>query len=97
VYQGAAWSDLRTAERQLVGKQESYTIADFSVGMTNDNYSFEFFINNAFDERAEIARFAQCSTYLPGAVDPRVPLCGQKPYTVTNVPRTIGVSFAQRF
>jgi iron complex outermembrane recepter protein len=97
VYQGSAWSDLRTAERELVGKQESYTIADFSFGISNDKFSLQLFVDNAFDERAEIARFAQCSTYHPAEIDPRVPLCGLKPYTVTNVPRTIGISFAQTF
>jgi iron complex outermembrane receptor protein len=96
VYQGSAWSDLRTMERELVGRQESYTIADFSFGMSNDKFSIEVFVNNAFDERAEIARYAQCSTFKPGEADP-LPLCGLKPYTVTNVPRTIGISFAQTF
>jgi iron complex outermembrane receptor protein len=96
VYQGSAWSDLRTMERELVGKQESYTIADFSFGISHEKFSIDLFVNNAFDERAEIARFAQCSTYKPGEAVP-VPLCGQKPYTVTNLPRTIGISFAQSF
>jgi outer membrane receptor protein involved in Fe transport len=97
VYQGSAWSDLRTDERELLGRQPSYTIADFAFGIANESYGVELFIKNAFDERAEIARYAQCATFQPGVVDPRVPLCGLQPYTVTNVPRTIGVTFSKQF
>ncbi len=96
VYQGSAWSDLRTAERELLGKQPSYTIVDLSAGFEIDDWGFELFVKNAFDERAEIARFAQCSTYQPGS-DNTVALCGLNPYTVTNPPRTVGVTFSKQF
>jgi iron complex outermembrane receptor protein len=98
VYQGDAWSDLRTAERELLGVQPSYSIVDFAAGIDNESWGVELFIKNAFDERAEIARFAQCSSYQPGTLpaDP-VALCGQQPYTVTNTPRTIGLTFTKHF
>jgi iron complex outermembrane receptor protein len=96
VYQGSAWSDLRTAERELLGKQPSYTIVDFAAGFALDEWGIELFVKNAFDERAEIARFAQCSTFQPGSQN-TVPLCGLNPYTVTNLPRTFGVTFSKKF
>ena len=65
VYQGSAWSDLRTAERELLGKQPAYSIVDFAAGIDNDSWGLELFVKNAFDERAEIARFAECSTFQP--------------------------------
>ena len=100
VYQGSAWSDLRTAERELLGKQPSYSIFDFAAGYSDDDWGLELFVKNAFDERAEIARYAECSTFQPpgeGIPVASVPLCGLQPYTVTNTPRTIGVTFTKHF
>ena len=98
VYSGDAWSDLRTAERELLGIQPSYSIVDFAAGIDNESWGLELFVKNLFDERAEISRFAQCSTFQPGSLpaDP-VPLCGLQPYTVTNTPRTIGLTFTKHF
>jgi outer membrane receptor protein involved in Fe transport len=96
VYQGSAWSDLRTAERELLGKQPSYTIVDLSAGFAVEEWGIELFVKNAFDERAEIARFAQCSTFQPGSQN-SVALCGLNAYTVTNLPRTIGITFSKQF
>jgi iron complex outermembrane receptor protein len=96
VYQGSAWSDLRTAERELLGKQPAYTIVDFAAGFSVEDWGIELFVKNAFDERAEIARFAQCSTFQPGSQN-SVALCGLNPYTVTNLPRTVGITFSKKF
>lgn len=98
VYSGSAWSDLRSAERELLGKQPSYSIVDFSAGIANESWGLELFVKNAFDERAEIQRYAQCATYLPGSLpDDPVGMCGLQPYTITNLPRTIGVTFTKNF
>jgi len=100
VYQGSAWSDLRTAERELLGKQPSYSIFDFAAGYSDESWGLELFVKNAFDERAEIARYAECSTFQPpgeGIPVASVPLCGLQPYTVTNTPRTIGLTFTKHF
>jgi len=98
VYQGSAWSDLRTAERELLGKQPSFTIVDLSAGIANEDWGLELFIKNAFDERAEIARTTQCSIFQPDTDPPNsTPLCGLQPYTVTNTPRTIGITFSKNF
>jgi outer membrane receptor protein involved in Fe transport len=98
VYQDEAWSDLRTAEREILGVQPSYSIVDFSAGIGNESWGLELFVKNAFDERAEIGRTAQCATFLPGSLpDDPVPMCGLQPYTITNLPRTIGVTFTKNF
>jgi outer membrane receptor protein involved in Fe transport len=98
VYQGDAWSDLRTAERELLGKQPAFGIVDFSAGIDNDSWGLELFVKNAFDERAEISRFTQCSIFQPDTDPPNsVPLCGLQPYTVTNLPRTFGLTFTKHF
>jgi outer membrane receptor protein involved in Fe transport len=98
VYQGSAWSDLRTAERDLLGVQPSFSIVDMSAGIDNESWGLELFVKNVFDERAEIARFAECSTFQPGTDPPNsVPLCGLEPYVVTNTPRTVGLTFTKHF
>ena len=75
VYQGSAWSDLRTAERELLGKQPSYSIVDFAGGIDNESWGLELFVKNAFDERAEIARYAECSTFQPATFPVNVYRC----------------------
>ena len=86
MYQSDTRSALVPFDESIVGKNGSYGITDFSVGAGNGSWSAELFINNAFDKRADITRFAQC----------REEMC-TKPYIVTNQPRTIGVKFGQKF
>jgi outer membrane receptor protein involved in Fe transport len=105
VYQGSAWSDLRTAERELLGRQPSFSIFDFAAGYSDEDWGLELFVKNAFDERAEIARYAECATFHPPVAGPGAPvipistvaMCGLQPYTVTNTPRTIGITFSKHF
>jgi iron complex outermembrane recepter protein len=87
VYVGKRWADLRIIERGRLGEMPSYTTVDLSAGMGNGTYSFELFVNNATDERAEISRFAQCAEQV----------CGDQTYIVTNLPRNFGVRFGQKF
>jgi outer membrane receptor protein involved in Fe transport len=102
VYSGAAWTDLRTDERELLGKQPSYDIVDFAFGVGKESWGLELFVKNVFDERAVLSRFTQCSEFKPYDPDNdpapnTVPLCGLQPYTVTTNPRTYGVTFSKRF
>jgi iron complex outermembrane recepter protein len=87
VYVGKRWADLRIYERDILGRMPSYTTYDFSAGMGNGTYNVELFVNNATDERAEIARFSQCAEAT----------CGEQTYIVTNLPRHFGVRFGQKF
>lgn len=87
VYNGSSWSDLQREDRAIIGKQDSYTITDLSLGLMRAGYTVELFVNNLFDERADLFKYAGCATGV----------CGVNPYTVTNQPRTIGLKFSQRF
>lgn len=80
-------TDLREAQRELLGDLDPYTLVDLAGGFSRGNWAFDVFVNNLFDERAELARFAQCATLV----------CGVQPYTVASQPRTIGIRFSQRF
>ena len=64
------------------GGSTAYSIFDFTAGIDNGTYSFELFVGNVFDERAEITRFAQCAEAI----------CGLQTYVVTNPPRTFGAA-----
>jgi outer membrane receptor protein involved in Fe transport len=87
VYSGSSWSDLKQNIRDIFGKQDAYTIADFSAGMERNGLTFELYVNNAFDERARLWTFAGCEESI----------CGVQPYYLTNQPRTVGLKFGQRF
>jgi iron complex outermembrane recepter protein len=86
VYQSSSTSALVPDEAQVLGPQPSYGIADFSATYNRLSYSFELFLNNAFDKRASQYRFAECDSFI----------CLQS-YQGTNMPRLVGVRFAQKF
>ncbi|MET0534468.1 MAG: TonB-dependent receptor [Steroidobacter sp.] len=86
VYQGATRSALLPYDEGVLGKNDAYGIADLSAGFGDGKFTVQLFLNNAFDKRADIAKFAQC----------REEMCS-KPYIVTNQPRMFGVKFGQKF
>ena len=87
VYVGERESDLRLIEREIIGQLPSYTLTDFSAGLGGDRWLLELFVTNAFDETAELSRFAQCAEAV----------CGLQTYSVVSAPRTIGLKFSQEF
>ncbi len=87
IHQSGTWSDLRLAERALIGKSQAFTMFDFTTGLERDNWSLELYIKNLFDERGQIGRYAECT---PG-------VCGAEPYILTTQPRTAGLTFSQKF
>ncbi|KQN73888.1 TonB-dependent receptor [Sphingomonas sp. Leaf62] len=95
-HQSSASSDIRTAVVEtgtgdivdpaaLQGRLAAFTTANFAVGTDLGKYSLELYLQNAFDERAQLSRFQQCGS------------CFQRPYIVTNTPRTIGIRAGARF
>jgi outer membrane receptor protein involved in Fe transport len=88
VYQSAVWPDLRVKERGLLGQQPAYALANFSIGVNKDSYSLELLVKNAFDRRASLYRYSECTqaTCAPIAV-----------YNAIAVPRLIGLQFGQKF
>jgi iron complex outermembrane recepter protein len=88
VYQSAVWPDLRTVERSVLGQQPAYTLVDATFGADKGPFSLELFVNNVFDRRAEIYRYAECTESTCGAY---------AVYHGIYKPRLIGVKFAQKF
>ena len=65
----------------------SYTVADMAAGFGKNGWRLELFVQNVFDELAEVGRFAQCLEEV----------CGEQIYVVPQRPRTIGLKFSQEF
>lgn len=95
-HQSSASSDIRTAVVEtgtgdivspaaLQGRLGAFTTANFALGLDFTKYTFELYLQNAFDERAQLSRFQECGS------------CYQRPYIVTNTPRTIGIRAGARF
>lgn len=87
LHEGKRSTDLRTAERQILGDLGAYTLFDLTAGFGRGNWDVDFYIKNVFDERAELSRFTQCAEAV----------CGDQAYTVVSRPRTFGVRFSQDF
>ena len=87
IHVGDRTTDLRTAEGALLGNLDPYTLTDLSAGFKKNRWSLDFFLKNAFDQRAQLGKFAQCATLT----------CGFEPYTIVAQPRTFGVRFSQEF
>ena len=88
VYVGERTSDLRTLAANALGDEPAYTVFDFSVGVEMSGFHYSLYLNNAFDKRAVLDRYAECDVLLCGAI---------AQYIVPNQPRTIGVKFGQKF
>ncbi len=86
VFQSSQWPDLRIAQRNDLGKQDAYGTGDISAGFGKDNYSWELFVSNVFDKRADSYRFTQCNSCSIVAN-----------YAAPVQPRTVGVTFNQKF
>lgn len=87
VYQDSSWADLRTNDRDILGKQPSFAQVDFSGGIQQDNWFIDLSLLNAFDEREQLYRYSECTAGT----------CGSVPYIVTNRPRTIELRIGQKF
>jgi outer membrane receptor protein involved in Fe transport len=97
VHVGKRRSDLRTIENSLVGDLPAYSTLDLSAGYNWGNFALNFYINNVFDKRAALYKYAECAeaTCAAHGVVPQYP--NGQVYTVTNQPRTIGLRFTQNF
>jgi len=87
VHESGRWDDLKLIERSLLGKARAFTTFDFTAGIDRDNWALELSLKNAFDERAELDRYAECR---PG-------ICGLQTYILPAQPRTIALTWSQRF
>jgi iron complex outermembrane receptor protein len=94
VYVGRRTSDLRSLERADLGPIPAYASVDLSAGVSNDSFNASIFLKNAFDERGQIYRYAECPANVcatqtnnhQGVV-----------YAVPIQPLTFGIKFGQKF
>jgi outer membrane receptor protein involved in Fe transport len=68
-----------------LGRLKAYTMADFAVGIDWKKFTAEIYVENAFDERAQLTRYQECGQ------------CAQRPYIVPYAPRTIGLRMGTKF
>jgi iron complex outermembrane recepter protein len=87
IYAADAGIDLRAAEAALIGRLPSHTLVDLSTGFDTGGFTVDFYLNNAFDDRAVLARTTQCA----------IGTCFGKPYDTPSQPRTFGLRIGQRF
>jgi len=113
VYQNEVETDILPFNRQFTGTQGAYGIADFSASVRKGAYTLTLFINNAFDERADLLTYQECTVLVCGAAGrfsnpsgyplgpPAFPnytsSTAYTNYTGTNQPRTFGLVFRQEF
>ncbi|HWA90034.1 MAG TPA: TonB-dependent receptor [Rhizomicrobium sp.] len=86
-HQSSSFGDLRSNERSITGSQPEYTVVNLAAGLGRDSWTAELTLENAFDERAQLYRYSECT--------PSV--CGPETYIIPNRPRTIALHFGQRF
>jgi len=84
VHASSASSDIRVADALRLGRLEAYTTADFALGIDWARFSAELFMQNAFDERAQISRGAACGPCT-------------RVYVNVVTPRTIGLRMGAKF
>ena len=77
---------LRVDNVRVVGNQPAYGLVDLAAGVNQNGLMIELAITNAFDRRAQLTRFVQCT----------VDICDQ-PYIIPTQPRTIALKFGQKF
>jgi len=87
-YVGSREPELRTVQRDILGEIPSYTITNLAAGVGSGKWTVELFINNAFDEKGQVDRWAQCDATVCGAGGT---------YITPVATRTYGLKFGQQF
>jgi len=88
-HQSYVTNDLNTFTAAAMGNSPEFTTVDFSGGFGRDNWQLQGFIQNAFDERGELGRVAQCndvSNY-----------CNDHARVYPIKPQYFGIKFSQNF
>ena len=86
-HQSGTTSNLTTAGEAAIGPTKAFTTADFSIGVSKDDWSFSAFIINAFDERGILSKNLSCAPSL----------CGQFSRVYPTKPQQFGIMAGRRF
>ena len=97
VYQTYSWEDLRTAERELLGKQKPFGLLDLSFGLSRNRLDYELFVNNVTDKREDLYRYSECTEAICAGTSLTSLGYPGHVYTVPGQPRTIGFRIGQKF
>jgi outer membrane receptor protein involved in Fe transport len=92
-YTGKRWNDLDTLNVPARQEMDAYSLVNLSAGIEEESWTLSAYINNAFDERAELDIGDPGYGGLPNLQRPP----GHAWTTSTNRPRSYGIRFSQRF
>ncbi len=92
-YTGQRWNDLDTLNVPARKQMDAYSLVNLSTGIEKDNWKLSLYVNNLFDERAEI----DISDPGYGGISNLQRPPGHVWTTLTNRPRSMGIRFSQRF
>jgi outer membrane receptor protein involved in Fe transport len=87
LHQSSARSALEDGPQSIMGSTPAFTTVDFAVGTAKDNWNLEFFIQNMFDERAELGITSECAANY----------CYRNARIYPSKPRMYGLRFGQKF
>jgi len=73
--------------RAILGREAAYELINLSTGLEHGAFHYSLYINNVFDKRGELDRFAECDAVKCGLASS---------YIVPTQPRTIGIRFGQK-
>ena len=86
VYQTKTTPLLLRNQLQNVGTQPAYGLLDLAGGASLQNMTFQVFVSNATDKRAQLTRFNQTN-----------PSNDNQTYIIPAQPRTLAIKFGQKF
>ncbi|WP_422059735.1 TonB-dependent receptor [Sphingopyxis sp.] len=84
-HRSSASADIRTVTATQLGMIKGSTTVDFALGFDWSRYSFEIFLQNAFDERGQLSRFSNCGQ------------CNDRVQILVSQPQTIGARLGAKF
>ncbi|WP_164157072.1 TonB-dependent receptor [Sandarakinorhabdus rubra] len=87
LYQTGATQDLNVDLNNLLGNTPGFVSFDFVAGVKKDKWTFDVFIQNAFDRRGELTRNTFCS----------IAICSGSTRTFTIRPQFFGMRTGYRF
>ncbi|WP_395672094.1 TonB-dependent receptor [Phenylobacterium sp.] len=87
LYQTGATQDLNVLNNSLLGNTKGFTTFDFSAGVSRDNWTFDVFLQNAFDKRGILTRNTFCA----------IAICADSSRAFPIKPQFFGARFGQRF
>jgi outer membrane receptor protein involved in Fe transport len=75
------------SQNALFGTIGGFNTADFSAGFGKGNWKVQAYIENAFDRRGELTRFAQCA----------FAVCQSNYHAYPTTPENFGIKFGEKF